>query len=74
MAIETPSKRVTIIGAGLAGSECAYQLAKRGVPVLLLEQKPSKKTRSSLSVEKQGVGNRRNSRSLHWQQGMEREV
>ncbi len=33
---------VTIIGAGLAGSEAAYQLAKRGVAVKLCEMKPKK--------------------------------
>ena len=33
--------RVRIIGAGLAGSECAYQLARKGVRVRLIEQKPS---------------------------------
>ena len=31
---------VTIIGAGLAGSEAAYQLAKRGIPVHLYEMRP----------------------------------
>lgn len=31
---------VTVIGAGLAGCEAAWQLAKRGVPVTLIEQKP----------------------------------
>lgn len=31
---------VTIIGAGLAGSEAAWQLASRGVPVRLLEMRP----------------------------------
>ena len=31
---------VTVIGAGLAGSECALQLARRGVPVRLCEMKP----------------------------------
>ena len=36
--------RVTVIGAGLAGSECAWQLAERGVHVRLFEQKPEKKT------------------------------
>ena len=35
-------KIVNIIGAGLAGCECAYQLAKRGVKVNLYEQKPIK--------------------------------
>jgi len=36
--------QVTIIGAGLAGSEAALQLAQRGVRVLLLEQKPEART------------------------------
>ena len=35
-------KIVNIIGAGLAGCECAYQLAKRGIKVRLFEQKPVK--------------------------------
>ena len=35
---------VTVIGAGLAGSECAWQLAQRGIPVVLREMKPEKKT------------------------------
>lgn len=35
---------VTVIGAGLAGSECAWQLARRGVPVILREMKPEKTT------------------------------
>lgn len=34
---------VKIIGAGLAGSEAAYQLANRGIDVLLFEQKPIKR-------------------------------
>lgn len=33
---------VIVIGAGLAGSECAYQLLKRGVDVTLYEMKPKK--------------------------------
>ncbi len=33
---------VKVIGAGLAGSEAAWQLAKRGVPVELWEMKPEK--------------------------------
>ena len=36
--------KVTEIGAGLAGSECAWQLAERGVEVTLREMKPEKKT------------------------------
>ena len=35
---------VTVIGAGLAGSEAAWQLAKRGISVTLCEMKPEKKT------------------------------
>lgn len=34
------SDRVHVIGAGLAGSEAAYQIARRGVPVRLYEMKP----------------------------------
>lgn len=35
-------KEVTVLGAGLAGSECAWQLAKRGIRVKLYEMKPDK--------------------------------
>jgi methylenetetrahydrofolate--tRNA-(uracil-5-)-methyltransferase len=35
---------VTIIGAGLAGSEAAWQLAERGVPVRLYEMRPKTPT------------------------------
>ena len=34
------SDRVTIVGAGLAGSECAWQLARRGHRVRLVEMRP----------------------------------
>ena len=37
-------KTVTVLGAGLAGSECAWQLAERGVKVRLVEMKPNKMT------------------------------
>lgn len=40
----TVTKQVTIIGAGLAGSEAAYYLASRGIPVRLVEMKPNKRT------------------------------
>ncbi len=33
---------ITIIGAGLAGCEAAYQIAKRGIKVKLYEMKPNK--------------------------------
>jgi methylenetetrahydrofolate--tRNA-(uracil-5-)-methyltransferase len=36
--------RVTIIGAGLAGCEAAWQLAERGIDVTLVEQKPIART------------------------------
>lgn len=35
---------VTVIGAGLAGSECADTLARLGIPVVLREMKPAKKS------------------------------
>ena len=33
---------VTVLGAGLAGSEAAWQIATRGIPVTLVEMKPHK--------------------------------
>jgi len=33
---------ITVIGGGLAGSEAAYQIAKRGIKVKLYEMKPNK--------------------------------
>ncbi|MBQ9412870.1 MAG: methylenetetrahydrofolate--tRNA-(uracil(54)-C(5))-methyltransferase (FADH(2)-oxidizing) TrmFO [Oscillospiraceae bacterium] len=40
---------VTVIGAGLAGCEAAWQLARRGVFVRLCEMKPEKKTPAHVS-------------------------
>ncbi len=37
-------KRVRVVGAGLAGSEAAYQLAKAGFDVELVEMRPKKMT------------------------------
>ncbi|WP_288190974.1 FAD-dependent oxidoreductase, partial [uncultured Veillonella sp.] len=34
------TEKVTVIGAGLAGSESAWQLAERGVQVTLYEMRP----------------------------------
>ena len=34
--------KVTLIGAGLAGCEAAYQLSRRGIPVRLIDSKPEK--------------------------------
>ena len=36
--------RVTVVGAGLAGSEAAWQLAQRHIPVTLIEMRPGKMT------------------------------
>lgn len=36
--------KITVVGAGLAGCEAAWQAAKRGVPVTLCEMKPKKFT------------------------------
>ena len=36
--------KATVIGAGLAGSEAAWQLAQRGIQVELIEMKPHKMT------------------------------
>jgi methylenetetrahydrofolate--tRNA-(uracil-5-)-methyltransferase len=35
---------VTVIGGGLAGTECAYQLARRGFRVVLREMKPHRRS------------------------------
>ncbi len=42
--MEAAKPRVTVIGGGLAGSECAWQLARRGIPVTLREMKPQKRS------------------------------
>jgi methylenetetrahydrofolate--tRNA-(uracil-5-)-methyltransferase len=39
----TPA-RVTVVGAGLAGSEAAWQIARRGVGVRLFEMRPTRPT------------------------------
>ena len=39
-----PVPFVTVVGAGLAGSEAAWQIAARGVPVKLFEMRPVRKT------------------------------
>ena len=40
----TSAPGVTIVGGGLAGCEAAFQLAKRGIFVRLIEMKPGKRT------------------------------
>ena len=42
---------VTVVGAGLAGSEAAWQLAKRGIHVRLIEMKPQKMTPAHVSSD-----------------------
>ena len=37
-----PKNKPVVIGAGLAGVEAAWQLAKRGIEVSLVEMKPVK--------------------------------
>ena len=44
-------KLVTVVGAGLAGSEAAWQLAKRGLRVKLVEMKPEKTTPAHVSAD-----------------------
>ena len=43
--------KVTVIGAGLAGSEAAWQLAKRGIDVTLWEMKPRKMSPAHSSAD-----------------------
>ena len=43
-------EKVTVLGAGLAGCECAWQLAKRGIAVRLYEMKPKKMTPAHTSA------------------------
>ncbi len=38
------TQKITIIGAGLAGSEAAWQLLKRNIPVHMIEMRPIKST------------------------------
>ena len=42
---------VKVIGAGLAGSEAAWQLANRGIQVELIEMKPAKMTPAHHSTD-----------------------
>ena len=42
--LKSSKAEVIVVGAGLAGSECAWQLARRGHTVALIEQRPKKQT------------------------------
>lgn len=44
MPLKTLSKKISVVGAGLAGSECALQLANRGFEVVLYEMRGVKPT------------------------------
>ena len=44
-------KTVTVLGAGLAGSECCWQLASRGIRVKLVEMKPHKMSPAHVSAD-----------------------
>ena len=44
-----PAPQVIIIGGGLAGCECAWQLAERGIQVRLHEMKPHRRTPAQTS-------------------------
>src|SRR5262249_57428825 len=41
---ETRATPVVVVGGGLAGSEAAWQLARRGLPVRLYEMRPVRST------------------------------
>src|SRR5580765_7319703 len=43
-AVKSSSEPVHIVGAGLAGSEAAWQVANAGVPVVLHEMRPQRMT------------------------------
>src|SRR5579871_2765608 len=40
----TPMQHVHVIGGGLAGTEAAWQVARRGIPVTLHEMRPHRMT------------------------------
>ncbi|MGE4503909.1 MAG: FAD-dependent oxidoreductase, partial [Desulfovibrionaceae bacterium] len=46
----TTTKRVSVIGGGLAGCECALALAARGVAVTLYEMKPERFSEAHVSA------------------------
>ena len=46
---------ISVIGGGLAGSEAAYQIAKRGIKVKLYEMKPVNSFKSNLHTNACGL-------------------
>ena len=57
-------KTVRIIGAGLAGSEAAWQCARRGVAVELYEMRPVRSTRDQSVVPSEWVSSAAASKKL----------
>jgi len=49
MSIASNIKPIHIIGAGMAGSEAAWQCVRRGVPVILHEMRPQRMTEAHQS-------------------------
>ncbi len=47
--MQAPARSATVVGAGLAGCEAAFQLAERGVSVTLVDMKPEKRTPAQTS-------------------------
>src|SRR5438046_2181658 len=45
------TKKIKVVGAGLAGSECAWQLARRGIGSELYEMRPVKNTPAHQSAD-----------------------
>jgi methylenetetrahydrofolate--tRNA-(uracil-5-)-methyltransferase len=50
-AVQTNSAEVLVIGAGLAGTEAAWQIASAGVPVRLVEMRPVRRSPAHHSSE-----------------------
>ena len=46
-----PTSPVAIVGAGFAGSEAAWQLARRGIPVDLFEMRPQRTTEAHRTAD-----------------------
>jgi len=44
MGAQSRGERVVVVGAGLAGCEAAFQLARRGVPTTLIEMRPGQRS------------------------------
>lgn len=42
--MEASGKKVTVVGGGLSGAEAAWRLARRGIPSVLYEMRPVRKT------------------------------